>query len=185
MKTMLTDDRNFDLLMLDKVYPIRLSMNALHLLEKRYGSLAEAVSAFFSGKPETCVEAVIEFVHVLARIDKRKIEKLLNVSRFDGILKSVKTAIENGLPPKEDGRYEGENHGDDSLDWDRLYFIGRYRLLMSDKEFWGCTPRRFWKLSDMWVKYNVGEPDSLDDYDKKEIFTGPMFGGGKKLRVVK
>ena len=38
---------------------------------------------------------------------------------------------------------------DAPYDWDKLYFIGRYRLQFSDDEFWECTPRKFWKIYEM------------------------------------
>lgn len=34
-------------------------------------------------------------------------------------------------------------------DWDMLYFIGKYRLQLGEREFWECTPRKFWKLHDL------------------------------------
>ena len=30
-----------------------------------------------------------------------------------------------------------------------LYFVGKYRLQLSENEFWDATPRKFWKLFDL------------------------------------
>jgi hypothetical protein len=182
MKTMYTDDGVYTRLIIDKVYHVKCTRCTVRLLEERFGSIREANRRLFGQEPEGIVAAVVEYLHAMVSVEKKKLDAWLNVRRLTEALAVIREVIERDFPPADEFRAEEPGSGD--WDWDALYFSARYRLLMTDAEFWDCTPRRFWKLTKLWKRFNVPGSD-LDYYDEKEIYTGAFFSAGKKLRVKK
>jgi len=153
MKSDLFDNKIITLVV-DKPYIARFTMRAVFQLERIYGGAAAAVRSLDLSEPETAVTAVIRFACLLSGIEPEKVEDifLANTGKFYAAFGAIRDALIRDLPGgegAEDG--SGERGGADGWDWDWLYYTGRYRLRMTDEEFWDSTPRRVWKLNRLWL----------------------------------
>ena len=123
---------------------LRFNFKALYALEKKYGTLRDALDALNSGSSD----AVLDFVCAACpgfRLDG----PASGGFDFGEVCGKVYEAL-LGCFSDPDGT--DSPSGNRATDWDGVYFIARYRLLMSDGEFWDCTPRRFDKLHRMWLE---------------------------------
>jgi hypothetical protein len=104
-------------------------------------------------------------------LDKSEIEDLMTVDTFNHARDVIFDAFMRDFPQVKKETTEEDSNGEDKsepYDWDSLYYITRYRFRMDDDEFWGCTPRRFWKLDYLWSVHNgLREPE-------EEIYMGEV-----------
>lgn len=149
-------------LVLDKPYRIKFTFEAVRILEQRFGSIKAAFNNLYGETVEVSVNAAGEFINALTGIEKARVDKILKADNFYKVLRSIAQAFERDF--KSYGKkfeYESE---DDSYDWDNLYYIGRYRLKMSDDEFNECTPSKFNRLTYFWRIENGLEKPEQDIY---------------------
>jgi hypothetical protein len=156
-------------LRLDKPYVLRFTLRVVYQLERRYGNIKAAMDALFSGTVEESVVAAACFVYVMTGIEKERVDDLLDVNTYRHVLDVVLKLVGRDFPTNESDPGAGDGDTDNNThDWDEMYFFARYRLRMSDDEFWACTPRRYWKLNYLWgVHHGLAQPED-------EIFMGEV-----------
>jgi hypothetical protein len=152
---------------LDKPRVLRFTMRVIFELEQKYGSMRAAIDCLYSGDAEQSVMTAVDFLSYLTGLTKKRLDEVLTVSSLIEARLRIPLAMEAAFPDIDEYKERAKNQYE-SNDWDNLYFIGRYCLLMSDKEFWNTTPRRFDKLYYLWLVANGKiEPE-------REVFMGEM-----------
>jgi len=143
-------------MLLDKPYAARFTMRAAFALERLYGSVRSAVAALDTAAPERAVAAVVRIACLLTGLAPGVVEDILNedIFKFYDCLRCIYELLLRDFPaaegaPGSDDIGEGSDEG---YDWDWLYYTARYRLRMSDEEFWDETPRRIWKMNRLWMQ---------------------------------
>jgi len=138
-----------------RAFALRFDMRAVFALERRFGSMGDGLTALFD--PDGFRDAVAVFVLAAAGAAGDGVDSsaedaavLLDAGDWDaGLLRErVLEALGRCFAEPDEFAVPGDGCG---TDWDEVYYIGRYRLLMSDDEFWGSTPRRFDKLHRLWL----------------------------------
>ena len=79
-------------IMLDKVYAVRFNFNVIYALEQCFGSMSAALNELLD--VNKAVAAVIVFIQKLTGLDIKKINKFLNVNKYNELLEAIKTAID-------------------------------------------------------------------------------------------
>jgi hypothetical protein len=92
------------------------------------------------------------FFAAVLNISPETVMKYLNSETIGKLIAALNEIIERDCVKSKEIETDGENE----INWNELYYFGRYRLGMNDEEFWSCTPRRFAKLSEMFTKYEIG-----------------------------
>ena len=128
---------------------LRLTWRSLYMLEARYGTIQAALEALTPGKEPVEFIRTIEFFTAVTLRGKPIGKRTFNKVNLAYILTALKDLITAHLPDIDEN---AETEAEPEKDWDNLYFIGRYRLKMSDDEFWNCPPRRFYKLHELWLR---------------------------------
>lgn len=151
---------------LDKARIIRFTMRALLLLEDAYGSVRAAFNALRDmGDSVRRAKAVVDFLYALAEsLTRDEIAGYLFSADISDVYGKIIEAMENDMP-LGDGKTETDSG---AYDWDWAYYTARYRLLMNDEEFWGCTPKRFWKLVSLWNE-DHGHTSGVREFEIDEI----------------
>ena len=143
------------IIILDKPRAIRFTMRGIYDIEQIYGNMRSMLDAYFSATPETALNATIDVLSVLLRLDKGYIYKHITEKALMDIRAKIPACITACFADAREGTSEGAYKDPyEPYDWDELYYIARYKLKMTDKEFWDTTPRRFDKLYYLWLADN-------------------------------
>jgi hypothetical protein len=143
-------ERETIILRLDKPYLLRFTLRVVYMLECRYGDIHTAVRSLFNKGYDDAAVAVGEFLFALTGLSRERIYDLLDVDTYYHALETIYKAFIRDFPPNGEHETDEGERKIEPYDWDSIYYTARYRLLMGDDEFWGCTPRRFWKLDTLW-----------------------------------
>lgn len=175
MKNAEVFDHDETAIILDKAYHVRFTMRAVFMLEKKYESITAALDVLCGDDATQATGAVVDFLCTLTEASPETVAACLDAARFPKAYSGLFQTIRRDIPLKEGDRPEGEDiHV--SRDWDKLYFVGRERLksfFTNDEEFWNSTPRRFWKLYELWLWDNdhETEPQTIEDM---EVYMGEL-----------
>jgi hypothetical protein len=154
---------------LDKPRLLKFTMKSVLTLEEMYGSLRGCIDKFISTSQGTDNDDDfgVRFAAVVALLqaglDVSDVEGFLTVDKAVKAMMLIPKALDACFPGVDEGAERARRNPYEGWDWDELYFIARYRLGMTDGEFWGCTPRRFDKLYYMWLvdKGEIKEEEGL------------------------
>lgn len=154
--------------LLDKVRPIRITMLSLLILEGIYGTVGKAMGALRDADdPKRVYAAIIDFLYATtAGMTKIEAERHLNENNILDVHRGLIDAVIRDFPEADGSDSKPES---DNYDWDNLYYIGRYKLLMGDDEFWGCTPKRYWKLFSLWLEEHGAGVENSKELEVNEI----------------
>ncbi|MCL1844597.1 MAG: hypothetical protein FWF77_01700 [Defluviitaleaceae bacterium] len=118
---------------------------------------------------------MIDILSVLTGATPETVVGSLDAARFPDAYKGLFETIRRDIPFKE-GEAPPEEGAKGSCDWDRLYYIGRERLVNfypTDDEFWNSTPRRFWKLYELWLWDNNLDKET-EQIEDMEVYMGEL-----------
>jgi hypothetical protein len=147
-----TVDTRHTVIVLDKPYHARFSLETIFKLEKLYGTMAAALRALLESP-----DAVVHFYSALLGISPDTVPMALLPKLLDQMVE----IIVRDFPEAGDGN---QTERESAINWDEWYFIARYSLQMDDAEFWNCTPRRFVKLFDMYKRsLTTTQPDTVSN----------------------
>jgi hypothetical protein len=124
-------------------------MKSVLTLEEMYGSLRGCIDKFNDDDFEVRIAAVMALLRV--GLDVADVEGFLTVDKVVEAMMLIPRALDACFPGVDEGVERARREPYEGWNWDEFYFIARYRLGMTDGEFWGCTPRRFDKLYYMWL----------------------------------
>jgi len=155
---------------LDKPYILRFTMKTIYELEQIYGSMRAAMDSFYHKDTGVAVQATVIYLSILLALDKKHIDELIGFETMMDARIKIPAALMASFSDVDDENDEEHKKASpyEPNDWDWLYFIARYKLQMSDDEFWDISPRRFDKLYYLWLVDNgVIKPEP-------EIFMGEL-----------
>jgi hypothetical protein len=145
-------------LILDRPYPLRLTMRGLADIEGRYGTVRAAFAALRCSDDDT-VDALVFFITVLSyKSEHETVREALTAENIVCAYQKVLEAFNIGLRGSRAEYAEREQVSESdifTLDWDWWYYIARARFGFSDGEFWDSAPRKFFALCDMWARDNI------------------------------
>ncbi len=125
-------------------------MKSLLVLEETYGSLEDAIKAFYSKDKNENYRAFIDFAFVsLGKLPKKRIEDLLTETNIGHVFKALVEVVTAYLPGKGADE-DAEKPKDNTFDWDALLYHATQHFRMTEGAFWDCSPKRFYKLLKLW-----------------------------------
>jgi hypothetical protein len=144
-----TIDARKTVITLDKTYFVRFTFGALFEVEKRFGTLSTALGELLKSP-----SAFFEFIAILINSDPKIIKMHLQPENLSKLLEDLFVMIGRDYPALKETDADKTDKSSEFTNWDEIYFTARYNLKMSNEEFWDCTPRRYSKLCDLFVKFN-------------------------------
>lgn len=166
MKNTDTFDRGFTPIYLGKTYAARYTMRAWMEVERRYGTISAALKVLFGEDTGQNLEAAKFFLCILTGAAPDIVSSNFNEQQLLEMTAAIQQTMMRDCPQKEETK--GQPPPEEATDWDWLEYLRRYRLQMSEEEFWNSTPRKIMKLLALWKRDNVMEKDE----NEPEIFNG-------------
>ena len=149
MNKMDTFDINDVVYNFDKPRVLKFTMQKIFELEMIYGSMRAAFDSFYDKDAGKQLLATEIFLQILLGLSIDEIREIMDAHNLTEARGKIPLALETSFSKTEENK-EKNNTPYEPNDWDWIYYAARYRLLMSDDEFWGCTPKRFEKLHYLW-----------------------------------
>jgi hypothetical protein len=147
--TAATLDTRSTMILLDKPYHARITIRAMFRLELSFGKITNAPVDFFSS-----AGALPIFFAAILDISPDTVMQHINSKNMSKLIAALNEMLERDcVKPSEN---TDNANSEKEINWDELYHHARYRLNMSDDEFWSCTPRKFSVLSELYAKYTIG-----------------------------